>query len=248
MAIHGRLPAPARGDRPCARRTCGRRSAVIGFGGPPSSGFLGPILNDWEERDRSAQDIIGEIQPQFFGVPGVFAFATNPPAFGGFHAAGAVRGAESGLRGAGAGDGYAGGPREHDSGLINVDTDLRVTQAGAGGHARPRSRRRPRRAGARHRDDAADVAGRPRREPVHVGQQAVRRHPAARSRGAVDAVGHHRAAGARAERRARAARRGDARRGAHRSAPAQPPQSRPVVHAVGEHGARASRLARRSIR
>jgi multidrug efflux pump len=59
--------------------------AVVGFGGPPNSAFLGTILTDSDKRKRSAQDIIGEVQPQFFfGVPGVFAFATNPPAFGGF--------------------------------------------------------------------------------------------------------------------------------------------------------------------
>src|SRR5919109_2629936 len=58
--------------------------AVVGFGGPPSSGVVGALLEDWDERDRSVQDVIGEIQPKFFGVPGIFAFATNPPAFGGF--------------------------------------------------------------------------------------------------------------------------------------------------------------------
>jgi multidrug efflux pump len=39
-------------------------------------------LKDWSERDRKVKDIIGELQPQFFGVQGVFAFAQNPPAFG----------------------------------------------------------------------------------------------------------------------------------------------------------------------
>src|SRR6185436_17098745 len=53
--------------------------AVIGFGGPPSSGFLGTILKDWDERDRSAEQIISEVQPKVFGVPGVLAFAINPP-------------------------------------------------------------------------------------------------------------------------------------------------------------------------
>src|SRR5687767_8479245 len=43
-----------------AIRTEGVRStfSFVGFGGPPSSGFLGPILDDWEERDRSAEEII----------------------------------------------------------------------------------------------------------------------------------------------------------------------------------------------
>jgi multidrug efflux pump len=102
--------------------------AVIGFGGPPSSGFLGTILNDWDLRDRSAQDIIGEVQPQFFGVPGVFAFAINPPAFGGFQPPvqfvvqnrdfeALVRGMDSLVASA-----------HTIPGLLNVDTDLRVTK------------------------------------------------------------------------------------------------------------------------
>ncbi|MGH7718869.1 MAG: efflux RND transporter permease subunit, partial [Gemmatimonadaceae bacterium] len=102
--------------------------AVIGFGGPPSSGFLGPILTDWDERDRSAQEIIGEMQPQFFGIPGVFAFATNPPAFGGFTPPvqfvvqnrdfeALVNGMDSLVARA-----------STIPGLLNVDTDLRVTK------------------------------------------------------------------------------------------------------------------------
>ncbi|MGH7569146.1 MAG: efflux RND transporter permease subunit, partial [Gemmatimonadales bacterium] len=103
--------------------------AVIGFDGSPSSGVLGPILEDWDARDRSAQDIIGELQPQFFfGVPGVFAFATNPPAFGGFNPPvqfvvkhrdfdALVQGMDSLVARAGA-----------VTGLLNVDTDLRVTK------------------------------------------------------------------------------------------------------------------------
>ncbi|HEX6559567.1 MAG TPA: efflux RND transporter permease subunit, partial [Longimicrobiales bacterium] len=103
--------------------------AVVGFGGPPNVGFLGTILNDWDERQRGAQDIISEVQPQFyFGVPGVFAFATNPPAFGGFEAPvqfvvqnrdfeALVQGMDTLVTRARA-----------IPGLINVDTDLRVTR------------------------------------------------------------------------------------------------------------------------
>ena len=102
--------------------------AVIGFGGPPSSGFLGTILNDWDERDRSAQDVINDVQPKFFGVPGVFAFAINPPAFGGFQPPvqfvvqnrdfeALVRGMDSLVARA-----------STIPGLLNVDTDLRVTK------------------------------------------------------------------------------------------------------------------------
>jgi len=102
--------------------------SVIGFGGPPSSGFLGTILNDWDERDRPAQAVIEEIQPKFFGVPGVFAFAINPPAFGGFQPPvqfvvqnrdfeALVRGMDSLVARA-----------STIPGLVNVDTDLRVTK------------------------------------------------------------------------------------------------------------------------
>jgi len=114
-----------------AHRTKDIRStfSVIGFGGAPNSGFFGAILTDFEERDRSAQDVINEVQPQFFfGVPGVFAFATNPPAFGGFlppvqfvvrH-----RDFETLVQGM---DALVARARQIP-GLMNVDTDLRVTK------------------------------------------------------------------------------------------------------------------------
>ena len=101
--------------------------AVVGFGGPPNSAFLGTILTD--ERDRSIQEVIAEVQPQFFfGVPGVFAFATNPPAFGGFGAPiqfvvqnrdfeALIKGMDTLVARAG-----------KIPGLVNVDTDLRVTR------------------------------------------------------------------------------------------------------------------------
>lgn len=102
--------------------------AVVGFEGPPSSGVLGVILEDWDERERSAQEIIGQVQPQFFGVPGVFAFATNPPAFGGFEPPvqfvvkhrdfdALVEGMDALVARA-----------STIPGLLNVDTDLRVTR------------------------------------------------------------------------------------------------------------------------
>jgi multidrug efflux pump len=111
-------------------RTADVRSsfAVIGWDGPPSSGVVGPILEDWDKRDRSAQEIIGEVQPQFFGVPGVFAFAINPPAFGGFTPPVQFvvqnRDFEALVQGMDALVARAG----TIPGLMNVDTDLRVTK------------------------------------------------------------------------------------------------------------------------
>ncbi|MGH7530388.1 MAG: efflux RND transporter permease subunit [Gemmatimonadales bacterium] len=54
--------------------------SIIGFFGGVSNGVIFTRLADWEERDRSVQDIIAEVQPQYFMSPGVLAFASNPPA------------------------------------------------------------------------------------------------------------------------------------------------------------------------
>ena len=103
--------------------------AVIGFGGAPSSGFAGAILEDFEERERTAQDVINAVQPQFFfGIPGVFAFAMNPPAFGGFgnpvNFVVRNRDFEALVNGM---DAFTARARAIP-GLLNVDTDLRVTK------------------------------------------------------------------------------------------------------------------------
>ena len=58
--------------------------SIIGFGGRVNRGIIFTRLTDWENRDRMVWDVIGEVQPQYFAVPGVLAFASNPPAFGGF--------------------------------------------------------------------------------------------------------------------------------------------------------------------
>lgn len=54
------------------------------FFGSPSRGGVFARLTDWSDRERTVQEIIGEVQPRLFGVPGIMAFAINPPAFGGF--------------------------------------------------------------------------------------------------------------------------------------------------------------------
>jgi multidrug efflux pump len=55
--------------------------SVIGFAGV-NTGFIFVRLTDWDARDRTVEDVIGEIQPQFFGILGAMAFANNPPAIG----------------------------------------------------------------------------------------------------------------------------------------------------------------------
>jgi multidrug efflux pump len=56
--------------------------SVVNIGDGVSRGMIFTNLKDWSERSRSLEEIIGEVQGQFFGIPGVFAFANNPPAFG----------------------------------------------------------------------------------------------------------------------------------------------------------------------
>ena len=55
---------------------------IVGGWGPVSQGMVFSRLTDWSDRDRPVQEVIGEVQGQFFGIPGVMAFAMNPPAFG----------------------------------------------------------------------------------------------------------------------------------------------------------------------
>ncbi len=56
--------------------------SVVNIGDGVSRGIIFTNLIDWAERDRPLQDIVDEVQGQYFGIPGVFAFANNPPAFG----------------------------------------------------------------------------------------------------------------------------------------------------------------------
>ncbi|HUL70243.1 MAG TPA: efflux RND transporter permease subunit [Gemmatimonadales bacterium] len=103
-------------------------SVTGGFLGSPSRGIVFTRLNDWSDRKRTVQDIISEVQPQYFGIPGTLVFAINPPAFGGFGSPvqfviqhpdfeTLTKGMDSLL-----------GRARRIKGLVNVDTDLRVNK------------------------------------------------------------------------------------------------------------------------
>ena len=102
--------------------------SVVNFGGGVNSGILFTKLKDYKDRKRTVDQIIGEVQPQFFGIPGVFAFATNPPAIGGFGkpVQFVVQNPDFDVLGA-AMDTFVTRARQIP-GLINVDTDLRVNK------------------------------------------------------------------------------------------------------------------------
>jgi len=56
--------------------------SVVNIGDGVSRGMIFTNLVDFNQRTRSIQDIIGEVQGGYFAIPGVLAFANNPPAFG----------------------------------------------------------------------------------------------------------------------------------------------------------------------
>ncbi|HKP28163.1 MAG TPA: efflux RND transporter permease subunit, partial [Gemmatimonadales bacterium] len=59
-------------------------NSVVGRGNQVNGGYLFTRLKDWSDRKRTAQDIIKAVQPRLSQIPGVMAFANNPPAFGGY--------------------------------------------------------------------------------------------------------------------------------------------------------------------
>ena len=58
--------------------------SVVNFGNGVSGGIVFVMLDDWSTRKRSVQQVLAEVQPQLFGIPGIFAFANAPSGFGGF--------------------------------------------------------------------------------------------------------------------------------------------------------------------
>ncbi len=111
------------------RKTPGVESffSVVNIGDGVSRGIIFTNLEDWSRRTRSVSQIIGEVQPQYFAIPGVFAFANNPPAFGwGSPVQFVVQHSDFGRLAAGA-DTLVKRARQIP-GLLNVDTDLRVNK------------------------------------------------------------------------------------------------------------------------
>jgi multidrug efflux pump len=100
-----------------------------GFGGGSvSGGQIFVRFVDWSQRKRSAQDIIEELRPKLSRIPGVLAFANNPPAFGGFGSA-----VQFVVRNSDFDSLYTGiqamlARARQIKGLTNVDTDLRINK------------------------------------------------------------------------------------------------------------------------
>lgn len=73
--------------------------SIAGRRGNNSNGFMVLTLKPWDERVRSQQEIVNELNGKLRGIPGVSAFAIQPNSLG-------IRGAGSGLRVAIAGNSY----------------------------------------------------------------------------------------------------------------------------------------------
>jgi multidrug efflux pump len=102
-------------------------SVTGAFFGSPSRGGIFARLRDWSDRERSVEDIIGEVSPQLFGIPGIFAFASNPPAFGFGNPVQFVIQHPDFAQLTAATDTLLKRARQIP-GLVNVDTDLRVNK------------------------------------------------------------------------------------------------------------------------
>ncbi len=103
-------------------------SVTGGFLGSTSRGIVFTRLVDWSARERMVWDVIAEVQPQYFGIPGTMIFASNPPAFGGFGnpVQFVIRHPDFGVL-TQAMDTMLKRARQIP-GLVNVDTDLRVNK------------------------------------------------------------------------------------------------------------------------
>src|SRR2546428_433718 len=55
---------------------------IGGFAGGVNRAFVGVILKDWSERQRSVQQLVGMLFPQLFGIAGLQAFPYSPGALG----------------------------------------------------------------------------------------------------------------------------------------------------------------------
>ena len=101
--------------------------SVVNIGDGVSRGMIFTNLVDFDRRTRSIQDILGEVQGGYFAIPGVFAFANNPPAFGfGNPVQFVIQNPDFDLLVKG-NDTLLARARQV-KGLINVDSDLRVNK------------------------------------------------------------------------------------------------------------------------
>jgi len=94
---------------------------IAGSQGSSNSGFLVLTLAPWQDRERTQQQIVGEVEQLVVKVPGVRAFANQPNSLG-------IRGAGSGLQFALAGNSYAELGQAAQAIVADMEKDPRFTQ------------------------------------------------------------------------------------------------------------------------
>jgi multidrug efflux pump len=104
----------------------------LGFGGPGrvTNGFMFLNLKSHDERDKSQQQIVQELFPRMFSIPGVLAFLINPPSLGGRFSSSPVEyvlQAES-YEELSQATGIMMGKMSELGYLINLDSDLRLNK------------------------------------------------------------------------------------------------------------------------
>lgn len=57
--------------------------SILGRGGSPNGGFVVSRMVPWEERERDVETVLAGVRPALAAIPGIMAFASNPPAIGG---------------------------------------------------------------------------------------------------------------------------------------------------------------------
>ena len=56
--------------------------SILGRGGSPNGGFVVTRLKPYDQRERTVEEILGTVRPRLSQIAGVMAFASNPPAIG----------------------------------------------------------------------------------------------------------------------------------------------------------------------
>lgn len=97
-------------------------------GGPVNSGYVFTILKDWDERERTVQQILDDVRPKLGQIPGVFAFASVPAAQRGFGSPVQFVVRHPDFEKLATGMDSLVARARGIKGLVNVDTDLRVNK------------------------------------------------------------------------------------------------------------------------
>ncbi len=102
--------------------------SIVGRGGNPNGGMVIGRLANWEDRERSVEEILAELRPKLGRIAGMRAFASNPPAIGGRGSPIAFIVKHPDYDSLLAANDRLLARAQQIPGLINVDTDLKINK------------------------------------------------------------------------------------------------------------------------